>query len=157
MKRHINSLFGIVVMIAFIISTQSFGQDSNTTAQHQHKMKKECCKEKGNADKSKECCKGKMESKENAKSSCNEKKDSKECCKGKMESKGNSNEYKEENHKEMGSSASLEEMDKNKDGKLFQCSMCPDQISDKAGSCKECGMELKEVKIEDIKKHMQKK
>ena len=133
MKKHINSFFGIVVMIAFIISTQSFGQDSNKTAQHEHKMKKECCKEKGNADKSKECCNGKMES------------------------KGNANECKEESHKEMGSSASLEEMDKNKDGKLFQCSMCPDQISDKAGNCKECGMELKEVKIEDIKKHMQKK
>lgn len=133
MKKHINSFFGIVVMIAFIISTQSFGQDSNKMDQHQHKMKKECCKEKCNADKSKECCKGKMES------------------------KGNSSECKEENHKEMSSSASLEEMDKNKDGKLFQCSMCPDQISDKAGKCKECGMELKEVKIEDIKKHMQKK
>lgn len=133
MKKHINSFFGIVVMIVFIISTQSFGQDSSKTVQHQHKMKKECCKEKNNADKSKECCKGKMES------------------------KGNSSEYKEENHKEMSSSASLEEMDKNKDGKLFQCSMCPDQISDKAGNCKECGMELKEVKIEDIKKHMQNK
>ncbi|PJA96015.1 MAG: hypothetical protein CO129_08730 [Ignavibacteriales bacterium CG_4_9_14_3_um_filter_34_10] len=133
MKKHINSFLGVVVIIAFIISTQSFGQDSKKTDQHQHKMKKECCKEKGNADKSKECCKGKMGS------------------------KGNSNECKEENHKGMNSSESLEEMDKNKDGKLFQCTMCPDQISDKAGSCKECGMELKEVKIEDIKKHMQKK
>jgi len=50
----------------------------------------------------------------------------------------------------------LKSMDKNKDGKLFQCSMCKDQISDEAGECPKCGMKLKEVSIEEATEAMKK-
>lgn len=50
-------------------------------------------------------------------------------------------------------SCDLTTMDKNKDGKVYQCSMCPDQLSDSAGECPKCGMNLSEVSIEDAKKN----
>ena len=37
--------------------------------------------------------------------------------------------------------------DTNKDGKVFQCQMCTENISDKKGECS-CGMELKEVSVD---------
>ena len=40
------------------------------------------------------------------------------------------------------------QFDKNKDGKVYQCSMCSDEISDKPGTCPNCGMEFKEVSVE---------
>jgi hypothetical protein len=44
------------------------------------------------------------------------------------------------------------EADKNKDGKVYQCPMCPDQISDEAGKCAKCKMDLKEVAVADAQK-----
>ena len=40
------------------------------------------------------------------------------------------------------------QIDKNKDGKVYQCSMCADQLSDKPGDCAKCGMHLTEVSVE---------
>ncbi len=49
-------------------------------------------------------------------------------------------------------SCDLTTIDKNKDGKVYQCSMCPDQLSDEPGECAKCGMNLSEVSIEDAQK-----
>jgi len=59
-------------------------------------------------------------------------------------------ESKTESHKMMDPKM----MDKNNDGKVFQCSMCSDQISDKPGDCKKCGMKLSEVSVDDANKKM---
>lgn len=45
-------------------------------------------------------------------------------------------------------------IDKNEDGKVYQCTMCADQISDEAGNCKKCKMKLKEVSVDDAQKNM---
>lgn len=54
-------------------------------------------------------------------------------------------------------SMSAKKMDKNLDGKLYQCPMCADQIKDEAGKCAKCEMNLKEVSVEDANKAMAKK
>jgi len=43
----------------------------------------------------------------------------------------------------------LSKMDKNMDGYVYQCTMCKDQISDEAGKCSKCGMDLKKVSVKD--------
>ncbi len=43
-------------------------------------------------------------------------------------------------------------VDKNKDGKVYQCPMCADQLADDPGKCSKCGMDLKEVSTEDAQK-----
>lgn len=45
-------------------------------------------------------------------------------------------------------------MDTNKDGKIFQCTMCSNQISDKIGKCGKCGMNLKEVSVKDVEEKL---
>jgi hypothetical protein len=47
-------------------------------------------------------------------------------------------------------------IDKNKDGKVYQCTMCPNKISDEAGNCEMCKMKLKEVSVDDAQKNMPK-
>jgi uncharacterized protein with PIN domain len=49
----------------------------------------------------------------------------------------------------------LKTIDRNKNGKVYQCSMCPDQLSDESGECSKCGMNLNEVSIEDAQKHLE--
>ncbi|MBI5476212.1 MAG: hypothetical protein HY964_05680, partial [Ignavibacteriales bacterium] len=51
----------------------------------------------------------------------------------------------------------LEKIDKNKDGKVFQCPMCADQLADEPGKCSKCEMDLKEISIEDAQKALDKK
>jgi hypothetical protein len=51
----------------------------------------------------------------------------------------------------------IDEVDKNKDGKVFQCPMCADQLADEPGKCSKCEMDLKEVSIEDAQKALDKK
>lgn len=46
----------------------------------------------------------------------------------------------------------LEKIDKNKDGKVYQCPMCVGQLADEPGKCSKCEMDLKEVSIEDAQK-----
>lgn len=50
----------------------------------------------------------------------------------------------------------LNEIDKNKDGKVYQDQMCWNVISDKPGECPKCGMTLKEVSLEKAKENLQK-
>jgi hypothetical protein len=136
MKSYIKSLFSIAVLIAIVYSAQTFGQDSSKADKHQHKMKMEYCKEKGTTDQSKECCK--IETKDQSKECMGEK----------------STMQKDGNHWQMTSKINFKEFDKNKDEKVFQCSMCPDQISDEAGSCPKCGMKLKTVTIDEARKKL---
>ena len=43
----------------------------------------------------------------------------------------------------------VKSFDKNNDGKVYQCPMCSDEISDTPGTCPKCGMELKEVSVKE--------
>ena len=45
-------------------------------------------------------------------------------------------------------------IDKNKDGKLCECPMDWNVISDEAGSCPKCNMKLKEYSIEEVKANL---
>jgi len=45
-------------------------------------------------------------------------------------------------------------VDKNKDGKVYQCLMCADQIADDPGECPKCGMDLKEITLEKAKENL---
>jgi hypothetical protein len=45
-------------------------------------------------------------------------------------------------------------LDKNKDGKVFQCPMDAQVISDTAGTCPLCKMDLDEVSIAEAKEHL---
>ena len=45
----------------------------------------------------------------------------------------------------------LNAIDKNNDGKIFQCPMEINVISDSKGECPECGMNLREISIQDAK------
>ncbi len=51
----------------------------------------------------------------------------------------------------------LQAIDENKDGKVYQCPMCADQLADEPGKCSKCEMDLKEVSIEDAQKALDKK
>ncbi|MDP2366201.1 MAG: heavy metal-binding domain-containing protein [Ignavibacteria bacterium] len=78
-----------------------------------------------------------------------------ECCKNMGES---NNEMKcEKSGMKEQSKIDLKTIDKNKDGKVFQCPMCSDQVSDESGKCSKCGMDLKEVSIKDVQKVVDKK
>ncbi|MDP4116634.1 MAG: heavy metal-binding domain-containing protein [Bacteroidota bacterium] len=50
----------------------------------------------------------------------------------------------------------LKKLDLNKDGKIFQCTMCADQLSDVAGKCPKCKMDMKEVSLKDAKASLKK-
>lgn len=45
-------------------------------------------------------------------------------------------------------------LDKNKDGKLFECPMDYNVIDDKSGSCTKCGMDLEEMTIKKVKENL---
>jgi len=47
-------------------------------------------------------------------------------------------------------------LDKNKNGKVFQCPMDWAEISDKAGRCNVCGMSLKEYSVNEAKENLDK-
>jgi len=48
----------------------------------------------------------------------------------------------------------FKKIDANKDGKVFQCEMDKNVISDVAGKCPICGMALKEVTIKEAKANL---
>jgi len=60
--------------------------------------------------------------------------------------------YKD-NHK-AGMDVSM--MDKNHDGKVYQCPMCADQISDEPSECGNCGMALKETTVKEANENLSK-
>ncbi len=47
-------------------------------------------------------------------------------------------------------------IDVNKDGKVYQCQMDYDVISDKAGTCPKCGMKLEEVTVKQAQENLKK-
>ena len=47
-------------------------------------------------------------------------------------------------------------IDKNNDGKLWECPMDWNVISDESGRCPECNMKLKEYSIEEVKANLEK-
>ena len=51
----------------------------------------------------------------------------------------------------------LKSIDKNNDGKVFQCPMEANVISDEKGECPLCGMDLKEVSLEKAKEKLLKR
>jgi len=51
----------------------------------------------------------------------------------------------------------LGQIDTNKDGKVFQCPMDLNVISDEKGNCPECGMKLREISVDDAKAKLIKK
>lgn len=62
-----------------------------------------------------------------------------------------------EMHKDMdGKSIDVTAIDKNHDGKVYQCPMCADQVSDEKGSCAKCGMALEETTVEKAKENLEK-
>lgn len=50
----------------------------------------------------------------------------------------------------------LKKIDKNKDGKVFECPMDWNVLDDAAGRCTECKMKLKEYSIADAAKNLEK-
>ncbi len=62
---------------------------------------------------------------------------------------------KDEGHHKMGMK-SAKDFDKNKDGKVFQCTMCANEISDEPGECPTCGMKLKEVSLDKAQQNLSK-
>lgn len=88
-----------------------------------------------------------------SKNSVNKKKD-----KGKI----NNNEHNQMEMKEHNHSSSIvrkgvidvESIDKNKDGKLWECPMDWNVISDESGRCPLCNMKLKEYSIEEVKSNL---
>jgi Cu(I)/Ag(I) efflux system membrane fusion protein/cobalt-zinc-cadmium efflux system membrane fusion protein len=86
--------------------------------------------------------------------------------KGKMD---NVNEKKKEENKEMKMEGhdhsksvvhegviDVESIDENKDGKLYECPMDWNVISDESGRCPVCNMKLKKYTIDEIKANLDK-
>lgn len=88
-----------------------------------------------------------------SKNSVNKKKD---------KEKTNNNEHNQMKMKEHNHSSSIvrkgvidvESIDKNKDGKLWECPMDWNVISDESGRCPLCNMKLKEYSIEEVKSNL---
>ncbi len=58
---------------------------------------------------------------------------------------------------EKSSVMDMSAVDKNKDGKVYQCPMmCTDHTSDEEGRCSKCEMRLKEYSLEDAKNNLSK-
>lgn len=79
-----------------------------------------------------------------------------DCCKDKSASE-KSMDCKKGTETTTVSKINVSEVDKNKDGKVYQCPMCPDQLADEPGKCSKCGMELKEASLDDAQKALDKK
>lgn len=73
------------------------------------------------------------------------------CCKDKRASE-KSMDCKTETETTAVSKINVGEVDKNKDGKVYKCPMCSDQLADEPGKCSKCGMDLKEVSLDDAQK-----
>lgn len=80
---------------------------------------------------------------------------SREDAKGNLEEEGFEEMDKESEH-EHGEENMVNafKIDKNGDGKVYQCTMCPDQLSDESSDCEKCGMELIKLSVEDAQKNL---
>jgi uncharacterized protein with PIN domain len=79
-----------------------------------------------------------------------------DCCKDKSASE-KSMDCKKGTGTTTVSKINVVEVDKNKDGIVYQCTMCPDQLADGPGKCSKCEMDLKEVSVEAAQKALDKK
>lgn len=79
-----------------------------------------------------------------------------DCCKDKSVSE-KAMDCKEGTETTTVSKINMAEVDKNKDGKVYQCPMCADQVADEPGKCSKCGMDFKEVSLDDAQKALEKK
>lgn len=50
----------------------------------------------------------------------------------------------------------VESIDRNKDGKIYECPMDWNVLSDNHGDCPVCGMKLKEYSLNEIKSNLEK-
>jgi hypothetical protein len=80
---------------------------------------------------------------------------------GKREIKNDKKEMKIENHDHSSSIVhegviDVQSIDKNKDGKLWECPMDWNVISDESGRCPLCNMKLKEFTIDQVKNNLEK-
>ena len=84
------------------------------------------------------------------------------CAEKKEEAKTDMNHEEHDHHTESMRSAmvyegiiDVESIDANKNGKLFECPMDWNVLSDQAESCPTCGMDLKEYSIASVKENLQ--
>ena len=106
---------------------------------NKHNMDMDCCKsnEKNNMDMAMDCCKS--GDKHTDMKDHNMDMDSSKSSKSSLVREGE---------------IDLQEIDKNKDDKVFQDSMDWNVISDEPGECPICGMKLKEVTLEKAKENL---
>lgn len=130
--KQLTKIFAIILFASFI--TMSFAQEARSVEKMEgHKMEMEKVDQKQmNMDSSKT---GYMDMKDHK----NMKMDSSKTKNESWIRKGEIN---------------LQTIDKNKDGKVFQDQMDWNVISDEAGECPLCGMNLKEVSIEKAKENL---
>lgn len=59
-----------------------------------------------------------------------------------------------ESNSEIEKNIDVSMIDLNRDGKVYQCIMCPDQLSDESDYCEKCYMELTKIPVEDAQKNL---
>ena len=74
---------------------------------------------------------------------------------GNLEEEGSEELDKESEH-EHGeeNTVNVFKIDVNGDGKVYQCTMCPDQLSDESDECGKCGMELRKLTTQEAHKNL---
>ena len=158
------SILALVVFF-FQVSTFASAVGDTTKCNNKKECKMEC--------KNKKDCKAECKDKKDCKTACKDKKEcTKKCssdCKmdkkdcSTKDAKCNMTDNKMSNNtkckttvKNVKETVDLKKLDVNKDGKIFQCTMCPDQLSDAAGKCPKCKMDMKEVTLKNAKASLKK-
>ena len=135
MKTGLVKIITVAVFALFCSASLSYAQDStkSKSGEHEKEMKKEMHVPSGKMDKKSGMNHGMM-----------------------MDMKG----MKHESSAELDSSVirkgeiDLTAIDENKDGKVYQCPMDFDVLSDKPGTDPKCGMKLEEVSLEKAKENL---
>ncbi len=132
MNFNIKYILSAIIIMFVTISSQAFAQESSKPDSTNTSMTKmNCSKDKNNAQ-------NKMDSSKDKNSSHDEMK-----CNSK-------------NQTDTVSEINIDEIDKNKDGKVFIDEMCPEIIKDEPGNSPKCGMKLKEVTLNEAKEFLNK-
>ncbi len=150
MKTYFKKIAVLSVAIFLFAASYTFAQDSTKTAEHKQnmEMKKDSSGCMKNMDKKEmPAHSGKMDKKSGMDH-------------GMMMHMKGMNGMKHESSAELDSSVirkgeiDLTAIDENKDGKVFQCQMDFNVLSDKPGTDPKCGMKLKEVTLEKAKENL---
>jgi hypothetical protein len=159
----------ILALVVFFFQVSTFASAAGDTTKCVNK--KECkmeCKDKKDSCKKeckdkKDCCKKECkEMKECTKKCANECKMDKKDCSTKntkcsmSDNKMCSTTKCKSTVKNVKETIDLKKLDANKDGKIFQCTMDVDQLSDAAGKCPKCKMDMKEVTLKNAKASLKK-